>query len=155
MIKELTLIDDRIKIIEEDLSQKDLLSLYSCCDVLISLHRSEGFGRIIAECIQLGLEIVTTNWGGNTDFCDPNITHLVKYKFKDIIPGTYPYWPNQKWADPDLYQAADIFKQIYYGKRLNNNQNKRKKTIYNFSLEKCGTRYKERLEQISLKLSNN
>ena len=44
------------------------MNLYGCCDVLVSLHRSEGFGRVIAECIILGLEIITTNWGGNTDF---------------------------------------------------------------------------------------
>ena len=155
MIKELSLIDNRIKIIEQDLCHKDLLGLYSCCDVLLSLHRSEGFGRIIAECIQLGLEIVTTNWGGNTDFCDPNITHLVNYKLKEIIPGTYPYWPNQKWADPNLYHAADIIEQIYKGKRLNNQQSKRIELNNKLSLDKCGARYKERLEQVYLKLSNN
>ena len=96
------------------------MNLYGSCDVLISLHRSEGFGRVIAECINLGLEIITTNWGGNTDFCNNDSTFLVPYELIDVLPGTYPFWENQKWADPNLEKAAEYIQDIYKGKRLNN-----------------------------------
>ena len=35
----------------------------------ISLHRSEGFGRGMAEALQLGVDVIATAYGGNTDFC--------------------------------------------------------------------------------------
>ena len=35
----------------------------------ISLHPSEGFGRGMAEALQLGVDVIATAYGGNTDFC--------------------------------------------------------------------------------------
>ncbi len=37
--------DSRIVLIAESLPRDELLALYGCCDVFLSLHRSEGFGR--------------------------------------------------------------------------------------------------------------
>ncbi len=151
-LKNIALMDNRIKIIEDDLSHLELMQLYGCCDVLISLHRSEGFGRIIAECIGLGLEIITTNWGGNTDFCNKLYTHLVNYKLIKVLPGTYPSWPNQFWADPDLDEASGFMKEIYNGKRKNTMENidHLKKC---FSYDQCGERYKKRIFEIMRSLS--
>ena len=38
----------RIVLIAESLACDELLSLYGCCEVFLSLHRSEGFGRGMA-----------------------------------------------------------------------------------------------------------
>ena len=62
-------LDRRIYLFSESMSRTNLLKLYASCDVFVSLHRSEGFGRNLAEAFQLGLH-VATNYGGNTDFCD-------------------------------------------------------------------------------------
>ena len=35
----------------------------------ISLHGSEGLGRGMAEALQLGVDVIATAYGGNTDFC--------------------------------------------------------------------------------------
>ena len=42
----------------------ELLSLYGCCDVFLSLLRSEGFGRSMAEALQLGVDVIATAYGG-------------------------------------------------------------------------------------------
>ena len=123
------------------------MNLYGACDAMISLHRSEGFGRVIAECINLGLEIISTNWGGNTDFCSSEFTYLVPFKKIDVIPGTYPFWEGQKWAEPDIDKAAEYILDIYKGKRLNNIHFRRK--IKNlFSFKKTGYLYRKRIEEI-------
>lgn len=54
-LKALATVDKHIHIIEETLSRPDLLALYQTCDCFVSLHRAEGFGRGIAEALQLGL----------------------------------------------------------------------------------------------------
>ena len=43
--------DSRIVLIAESLPREQLLALYGCCDVFLSLHRSEGFGRGMAEAL--------------------------------------------------------------------------------------------------------
>ena len=152
ILKNIIKLDERIIIVEENLDYYELIYLYGSCDALISLHRSEGFGRIMVECINLGLEIICTNWGGNTDFCNNNFTHLVPYKKIDVIPGTYPFWEGQKWADPDLDKAAEYIYDIYKGKRLNK-KNFRDKIRNKFSLEHTGYSYSQRIKEIIEKLS--
>ena len=60
--------DPRIVLIAEGLPRDELLALYGCCDVFLSLHRSEGFGRGMAEALQLGMDVIATDFGGNTEF---------------------------------------------------------------------------------------
>ena len=56
----------------------ELLSLYGCCNVFLSLHRSEGFGRGIAEALLLGVDVIATAYAGNTDFCAGPLAHPVR-----------------------------------------------------------------------------
>ena len=128
------------------------MNLYGSCDVMISLHRSEGFGRVIAECINLGLEIISTNMGGNTDFCNNKFTHLVPYKRIDVVPGTYPFWEGQKWAEPNIDKAAEYIYDVYKGKRLNNKYF-RQKIKDQFSFESRGYSYEQRIKEIIKNLS--
>ena len=44
--------DPRIHLAVATLEREELLALYGCCDVFLSLHRSEGFGRGMAEALQ-------------------------------------------------------------------------------------------------------
>jgi glycosyltransferase involved in cell wall biosynthesis len=46
--------------------------------VFLSLQRSEGFGRGMAEALQLGVDVITTAYGGNTDFCTGPLAHPVR-----------------------------------------------------------------------------
>ncbi len=43
----------------------------------LSLHRVEGLGRGMAEALQLGVDVIATAYGGNTDFCAGPLAHPV------------------------------------------------------------------------------
>lgn len=97
-LKQLAAEDNRIHIIEQTLSRPDLLALYNCCDCYISLHRAEGYGRGIAEAILLGLEVVTTNYSGNVDFCHPPQCQLVDCELIPVEAGQYIEGEGMMWA---------------------------------------------------------
>lgn len=109
-LKRLAAQDDRLHIIEQTLSRPALLALYRACDVFVSLHRAEGFGRGIAEALQLGLHVVTTRYSGNVDFCSaPEFAgrvDLIDYRLVRVRPGQYPFGAGQVWANADLNHAA-------------------------------------------------
>jgi len=149
LLRVLAKMDRRIIIIEEDMNHIELMKLYGCSDCLISLHRSEGFGRILAECLQLGLEVVTTRWSGNLDFCEDEFVHLIPYELVKILPGSYPNWSNQNWAEPDNYAAASKIKAVANGLKINKNIDLNK-----FSANICGQRFYSRINEILRKLSN-
>ncbi len=104
--------DSRIVLIAESLPRHDLLPLYGCCDVFLSLHRSEGFGRGMAEALQLGLDVIATDFGANTDFRSGALAHPVRYRPAPIPRGAYPDADGHSWAEPDLEHAAELCREV-------------------------------------------
>ncbi len=152
--------DSRIVLIAESLPRDELLALYGCCDVFLSLHRSEGFGRGMAEALQLGVDVIATDFGGNTDFCAGPLTHPVRYRQVPIPRGAYPNATGHLWADPDLEHAAELCRDVA-ARRLalatdpaaNSHDPSVDLAVLatyrkRFSLQAAGARYRARLEQL-------
>lgn len=81
-------------------------ALIASCDVLVSLHRSEGFGLTLAEAMSLGTPVVATAWSGNLDFMTPDKGSLIR---ADLVPVSDPqgfYATSGRWAEPDVAEAA-------------------------------------------------
>ena len=78
----------------------------------LSLHRSEGFGRGIAEALLLEKPVIVTGYSGNMDFTNPQNACLVDYQLVDVGPDEYPHAAGQRWADPDLEQAAEYMRRV-------------------------------------------
>lgn len=101
--------DKRIILIEETLDRGDVLGLIQVCDAYVSLHRSEGFGRTLAEAMLFGKPVVGTNFSGNVDFMNEQTGFPVKWRRKRVADGEYPFVePTDEawWADPDIGDAA-------------------------------------------------
>ncbi|MDA7685386.1 glycosyltransferase [bacterium] len=104
--------DPRVVLVVESLQRDELLALYGCCDVCLSLHRSEGFGRGMAEALQLGVDVIANDFGGNTDFCTGPLAHPVRWRKAPIPRGSYPNADGHNWAEPDLGHAAELCQQV-------------------------------------------
>jgi GT2 family glycosyltransferase len=102
-----------IHILARSLSRYELDSLISACDAFVSLHRSEGFGLVIAEAMALGKPVVATNWSGNTDFMREANSGCVDYRLVRLDRDYGPYKQGQQWADPDVEHAAWWMKRIH------------------------------------------
>lgn len=103
--------DPRVRIIEQALSYRDLLSLYASCDVVMSLHRSEGLGLVPMEAMRLGRPVVATGWSGNMTYMDHTSAALVRYELVDTDDGAAVYGPSRigvqaRWAEPSVDDAA-------------------------------------------------
>ncbi len=85
----------------------DHFALMAACDIVLSLHRSEGFGLVMAEAMLLGVPVVATDWSGNVDFMDAGCAATVPARLvpADDPRGVYRV-PGAMWAEPDLAAAA-------------------------------------------------
>lgn len=143
-LKALAAKDTRIHIVERTLPRPDLLALYQACDCFVSLHRAEGFGRGIAEALQLGMHVITTGYSGNIDFCRPPAADLVRYRLIKVKKGQYPYGKGQVWADADVAHAAELMRNFVIARRAPSAQT----DWPAFSAAVVGARYRARLEEV-------
>ena len=105
-LMELAAVDGRIHVINETLSRGEVLDLYRACDCFVSLHRSEGFGRGIAEAMLLNKAVITTGYSGNMDFTTPGTAALVDHMLAPLAENDYPFGEGQHWAEPSIEHAA-------------------------------------------------
>ncbi|MEO8028805.1 MAG: glycosyltransferase, partial [Bryobacteraceae bacterium] len=101
-----------VRILDASLSREEMYGLIGCSDCIVSLHRSEGFGLLMAEGMYLGKPAIATKYSGNLDFMTADNSLLVDYKLIPVGLGCAPYDPVSVWADADVDQAAAYMKQV-------------------------------------------
>jgi glycosyltransferase involved in cell wall biosynthesis len=149
--------DPRLFLVTESLTRGRLLDLYRSIDSFVSLHRAEGFGRNIAECMALGKPVVTTAHSGNMDFTDHSTAALVSVELKPLQPGDYPHGEGQMWAEPDVEVAArqmnKIFLDHYSRDNLSRCAKNKIESMYDPNL--VGKKWENILKDIYNKISEN
>jgi glycosyltransferase involved in cell wall biosynthesis len=133
--------DSRILFIDEDWTRERTLALLASCDCLVSLHRSEGFGRTLAEAILLRKPVVATHWSGNLDFLAEGEQLLVEGLLRRVEAGEYAWGEGQFWADPDPGAAAEALREAA---RIRTQA----PASMAFDPARIGARYRSRLEKI-------
>jgi glycosyltransferase involved in cell wall biosynthesis len=98
--------DPRIMVRDDIIDRPHVRALQRCVDAYVSLHRAEGFGLGLAECMWIGKPVIATNWSGNVDFMDESNSCLVGSRLIPVERGQYPFAEDQHWADPDVAEAA-------------------------------------------------
>src|SRR5690606_16420364 len=86
--------------------------MLAACNALVSLHRAEGFGLVIAEAMALGRPVLATGYSGNMDFTTAENSLLVRHRLVglDRADGYYP--AGTTWAEPDLDDAARQMRRL-------------------------------------------
>jgi glycosyltransferase involved in cell wall biosynthesis len=100
-----------VEIVRGHLDSTTLAVLYRNADVLLSLHRAEGYGLVMNEAMAHGLPIVATAWSGNLDFMDSSDSCLVPYRLVPVSDASAIY-SGSTWAEPDLDAAAQALRRL-------------------------------------------
>jgi glycosyltransferase involved in cell wall biosynthesis len=99
-----------IRIDTRTLPPADRHALTACADIVLSLHRGEGFGLVMAEAMLLGKPVIATGWSGNTDFMDNGTAALVPYRLAPARDDRLVY--RGLWAEPDVAEAATMLRAL-------------------------------------------
>lgn len=139
-----------VYLIEETLSRDEVNSLTKCVDVVVSLHRAEGFGLVLAEAMLLGTPAVATNWSSNTEFMNENVACMVDYELITIEKDMPPFKAGNRWADANLDQAAGYMKKLYEDKEYYEmiRKNAKEYAEEKLGMDQAAGRMRERLKEI-------
>lgn len=99
-------------VLRKPLSAYETHSLIAACDCLVSLHRSEGFGRGTGEAMFLGRLAMATGWSGNLDYMTDTNSLLVNHTLVPVEANAYPFAEGQHWAEPDLDHAEYLITKV-------------------------------------------
>jgi glycosyltransferase involved in cell wall biosynthesis len=103
-----------IRVFSGDWPPARLASFLACADMLLSLHRAEGFGLVPAQAMFCGIPVVATGWSGNLAYMDATSAALAGYELVKVEDptGIYPPLPGALWAEPDVAHAADLLRAL-------------------------------------------
>jgi len=138
-----------IQLFQETLSNEDYWSFLASTDAILSLHRSEGFGLVLAQAMAISKPVVATNWSANAEYMDVENSMPVEYK---LIPVHDPDGEfsedGQEWAEPNEAHAAQCLVQLANSPELCRRLGMQaEQTIKdNFSFHKVGQIIKTRLD---------
>ncbi|MBC7367927.1 MAG: glycosyltransferase family 4 protein, partial [Undibacterium sp.] len=140
-----------IHFITDTLSRADIYALEAACDVFISLHRSEGFGLAVAECMALGKPVISTDWSATAEFVNIANGCPVRATLVTLTENHGPYAKGQTWADPDIAHAAAHLRTLFADRALcaRLGAAARATITERFSPAVIGARYRRRLEAIA------
>ncbi len=142
-----------VHIIDETLSRADLYALEAACDVFVSLHRSEGFGLAVAECMYLGKPVISTDWSATAEYVTRENGCPVRAHLIQLEQSVGPYAKGQWWAEPDVQHAAEWMQRLAQEPTLRERLGSaaRRTIEERFSPAAIGARYRRRLEAISMR----
>jgi glycosyltransferase involved in cell wall biosynthesis len=102
-----------IYVIDDSLSVADKNGLLESCDCYVSLHRSEGYGLPLAECMAMGKPVIATAYSGNLDFMGPGNSYLVDYTLTHVGGDVEIYPAEGTWAEPSIEHAAAQMRGVW------------------------------------------
>lgn len=140
-----------IVIVDEDLVGPEMAWLVRRADVLLSLHRAEGFGLPLAEAASAGTVVLATEYGGPVEFLPQGDACLVPFRLVPIGPHQWPYPASARWAEPDIETAVAVLRRLYASPREVAERGRRLAASVGraLSVEACAGRMQQRLEELA------
>jgi Glycosyl transferases group 1 len=101
-----------VHVIDRSLSARERDALLVGADCYVSLHRSEGFGLTLAECMALGKPVIGTAFSATTDFMTDENSYPVPYELTRVGADCEIYPAEGTWAEPDIAEASRIMRAV-------------------------------------------
>jgi len=101
-----------VHVIDRSLSARERDALLVGCDCYVSLHRSEGFGLTLAECMALGKPVIGTAFSAPTDFMTAENSYPVPYELTRVGADCEIYPADGTWAEPDIEEASRLMRTV-------------------------------------------
>lgn len=138
-------------LITQTLGRQEIYELESACDCFVSLHRSEGFGLALAECMYLGKPVISTDWSATAEFINSTNGCPVRAGLVTLDRNHGPYAKGQTWAAPDVDHAAGWMQRLFADRTLGPALGAAARSTIerDFAPAAIGARYRRRLEAIA------
>ena len=151
----------RIQFIYEHIPDPLMPKLFNCADIGVFPTRGEAWGLPIIQLMSCGKPVITTNWGGQLDYCNKHNSYLIDIEKFDILDDkvhlTVDFYKQQKFAFPSENHLISLMKYCYNHPDLvkARGQKARQDMERNFQWKESGQIANKRLMYLLMKKNNN
>jgi hypothetical protein len=115
LIKDKYAFPARILLIDDTLTDEEIMMLHRRGDCYVSLCRSEGWGLGSFTAAGMGNPVIITGFGGHLDFLPGELAYLIDY---DLTPARDDWDPrrftkDQRWAEPKRSHASELMRHVF------------------------------------------
>ena len=106
-------------VLNEDLPTKDLPRLYAAANAFVLPSRGEGWAIPCMEAMAAGLPTIATNFGGQLDFMNADVSYLLDYKLAPVSTAGWNENENTiqykgfNWAEPSVEHLTRIMREVF------------------------------------------
>ncbi len=100
-----------ISVNAENIEYNKLVDLYNQCDVFVSPTRAEAFNIPCLEAMACGKPVITTDFGGQTDYCTKETGWIIGGQMEEVMFDVQ--YEGIKWLTPDLKQLRKALREAY------------------------------------------
>jgi hypothetical protein len=139
----------KIYLITDHLNKQALMGLHRACDAFVLPHHGEGWGMPIHDAMMCDSHIITTSFGGITEFLNNDNAFVIDHTLGAVKPVSWSPWyqPYQKWAYPKVQHLRVLMRNLYENKdKYSSKLESARVLAASLDIKSCS----ERIEQILL-----
>lgn len=100
----------------DNLPYDKMIDLYNKCTVFVSPTRAESYNLPCIEAMACGLPVITTNFGGQTDFCNDSNGWIIGGKLEEVKHEVY--YEGISWLNPSIPELRKALREAFENKAL-------------------------------------
>jgi len=101
----------KIRFITDNVPYNKMVEIYQMGNVFVSPTRAEAFNIPCIEAMACGLPVITTNFGGQTDYCNKENSWIISGKLTKVTWEMM--YEEIKWLTPDLNELRKAMREAY------------------------------------------
>jgi hypothetical protein len=105
----------KVYLIDERIPFEQIKAIHNYGDCYVTSHHGEGWGMPIHDAIEAGNHLITTKFGGITEFLDENSANIIAHKIGPVKGMDWQplYDKNQNWAYPSVSSLRKNMRNVF------------------------------------------
>lgn len=142
----------KFHIIEDTLTQEEMIRLYAAVDCFVLPSRGEGWGRPYMEAMSMELPTIGTRWSGQQAFMNDGNSYLID--IEGLVPvdpkGMPPHFHGHRWAEPSMDHLKTLMRHVFDNpeEAKRKGLDARKSLFPRFSRQNIGQQIFQRIEEL-------
>ncbi|WP_052807157.1 glycosyltransferase [Risungbinella massiliensis] len=141
-----------VQIIQENLTEEELIRLYASVDCFVLPSRGEGWGRPYMEAMAMQLPTIGTKWSGQMAFMNDQNSYLLDVEnLVPVDPEQMPaHFHGHRWANPSVDHLKQLMRYVFdHPKEAKKKGIDARRTLFPaFSRQRIGQRMYRRMDEL-------